>query len=284
MRVFEVPEPVGPWVTVLVYLPAQPVHGRAARARRRRRRRGVRRRASARSSRSSAPARSPASRSACAGRAEPAAPTSTSSSGSIDELSTSWSDRLRAPLVASRRGEGRELFDRIGRHAPAAYRAAVAPDRAIGDVRRIGALLDGERRAGDRRRPRRRRPGRRVAVPGLPPGHAGRAVRAAAAARPPRAARRSTSSRTRSGPATSGCTCTTSACGCRPASRSTSDAGPSCSGVRRPDRRRGGERRVQPAGARRRADGPRGGRRARPTASTCARSASPSASRTSSRR
>ena len=45
VRVFEVPEPVGPWITVLVYLPARPLHGRAARARRRHRRRRLRRRA-----------------------------------------------------------------------------------------------------------------------------------------------------------------------------------------------------------------------------------------------
>ena len=62
-------------------------------------------------------------------------------------------------------------------------------------------------------------------------------------------------------------------------------AGPSCSG-RSPRlvARRRRERRLQPAGAARRADGARGGRRSGPTASTSARSASRSASRTSSRR
>ena len=62
----------------------------------------------------------------------------------IDDLSTSWEDRLREALVADiGEAQGREQFERIGAHAPPAYRAAVLPGRATGDVRRIAALLEG---------------------------------------------------------------------------------------------------------------------------------------------
>ena len=61
----------------------------------------------------------------------------------VDELSTSWSDRLRAALVADvGEEEARTLFERVGSHAPPAYRAVVPPERADHDVRQIAALLD----------------------------------------------------------------------------------------------------------------------------------------------
>ncbi|MET0578270.1 MAG: NAD-glutamate dehydrogenase domain-containing protein, partial [Ilumatobacteraceae bacterium] len=60
----------------------------------------------------------------------------------IDEASTSWPDRLRAALVADvGEEEARTLFDRVGVHAPAAYRAAASPERAAHDVRQIDQLL-----------------------------------------------------------------------------------------------------------------------------------------------
>ena len=187
VRVFEVPDPVGPWVTVLVYLPRNrftaELPGRVADAvagaygAERAHVRVVRRR----------PARSPASRSACAGRTPTAASTSTPSNA------PSTSCRRRGPTACAARwsaplGEaaGRDLFERVGAHAPPAYRAAVVPERAIGDVRQIAVAARRRRRAGDAARPRRRRARRRVAVPRLPPGRAGRAVRAAPAPRPPR--------------------------------------------------------------------------------------------------
>ncbi len=282
MRVFEVPEPVGPWSTVLVYLPrnrftaelperiadavAAGLRGRAADVRvvRRRQLAGAHRRQ-----------RPPAGR---AGRTS----TSTRSSG------RSTSCRRRGPTACGRRSwprsarsEARDLFERVG--SPRAGRRTAPrspPERA--DRRRPPhrRAARRRRRADDVARPRRRRPAGRVAVPRLPPGHAGRAVRAAAAARPPRPRRRSTSGRTRS------------ALGDervyrlrhrrprrRPASSSTSTAAPTLqdafAALVAGD---GRERRVQPARARRRADGPRGRRSCGPTASTCARSGSRSAS------
>ena len=63
----------------------------------------------------------------------------------IDELSVSWSDLLRNALRAQAgEARGRELFDLVGAHAPASYRAAVRPERAIGDVEHIASLLSGE--------------------------------------------------------------------------------------------------------------------------------------------
>ena len=145
VRVFEVPEPVGPWITVLVYLPADPLHRRAARN-------GSPTPSPARtrpnggcSSRTSAPARSPASPSASA------APTASGRSTWRRSSGRSTSCRRRGPTGCGRRsspsfGEdrGRALFERVGEHAPPAYRAAVPPERAISDVRRIAALLAGD--------------------------------------------------------------------------------------------------------------------------------------------
>jgi glutamate dehydrogenase len=63
----------------------------------------------------------------------------------IDRESTSWTDRLRAALVAELgEVEGHHLFDVAGRAAPGAYRAAVAPERAVADLRRIDEALTGD--------------------------------------------------------------------------------------------------------------------------------------------
>ncbi len=145
VRVFEVPEPVGPWVTVLVYLPrsrftAELPEGIAdvvAEAY------GAEQRTFESFVAASSLARIAVSvrRPDGASGADPDVLERV-----VDELSTSWSDRLREALV-NEVGEapGRVLYDRIGAHAPAAYRAAVPPGRATGDVRRIGSLLEGER-------------------------------------------------------------------------------------------------------------------------------------------
>ncbi len=143
VRVFEVPDPVGPWATVLVYLPrnrftaelpervADAVAGAYG--------------AEERTFESFVGASSLARIAVSVRRPSTASGLDVDSlERTIDELSTSWSDRLRAALVGEF-GEvtGVDLFERVGRHAPAAYRAAVVPERAIGDARRVAALLDG---------------------------------------------------------------------------------------------------------------------------------------------
>ena len=142
VRVFEVPEPVGPWTTVLVYLPRnrftaelperiadavataygadqrtfEPYLGASSLAR------------------IAVSVRRP-------GGVEPV--DLDAIERLVDELSTSWSDRLRAALVADvGEEEARILFERVGSHAPPAYRAVVPPERADHDVRQIAALLD----------------------------------------------------------------------------------------------------------------------------------------------
>ncbi len=147
VRVFEVPDPVGPWVTVLVYLPRKrftaELPERVAEAV-----------ASAygaegtdqRTFESFVGASSLARITVSVRRPATAVGIDLGSlERAVGELSTSWPERLREALVVQL-GEaaGTALFDRVGRHAPAAYRAAVTPEQAIGDVRRIGTLLDGD--------------------------------------------------------------------------------------------------------------------------------------------
>ena len=154
------------------------------------------------------------------------------------------------------------------------------PARAVADLERIDRLLAVRRRADDGDEPRRRRAGRRVAVPRVPPGRAGGAVRPAPAARPPRPrrarraavdvrARRGTGAplrHRRAGPARD---------------RRRDQAGRAPVDVRGADGRRGRGRRVQPPRVAGRSHRPRGQRGAGLRASTCARSGSRSASGTS---
>ncbi len=228
VRVFEVPEPVGPWTTVLVYLPRnrftaelperiadavataygadqrtfEPYLGASSLAR------------------IAVSVRRP-------GGVEPV--DLDALERLVDELSTSWSDRLRAALVADvGEEEARTLFERVGSHAPPAYRAVVPPERADHDVRQIAALLDTDAEPVDVARARRRRAGGRVALPRLPPGRAGGAVRAAAVARPPRSAgARRAAVHVPTSP-TSGCSSTTSGSVYRPTSISIRRGGPPC--------------------------------------------------------
>ena len=230
VRVFEVPEPVGPWIDGARVPAAQPVHRRAARAHRRRRRHGLRGRA--------ADVRAvPRRQLAGPHRGERAPPERRrrpvdleALERLVDELSTSWSDRLRAALVGrGRRGGGARPVRPRRRRTPRPPTAPPSPpERADHDVRRIAALLATRRRADDVARPRRRRAAGRVALPRLPARRAGRAVGAAAAARPPRpaGARRAAVHVPRS--PTSGCSSTTSASACRPASTSTRRGAPPC--------------------------------------------------------
>ena len=141
VRVFEVPEPVGPWITVLVYVPRSRFTAELPE-----------RVADAVTAAYSAERRMFESHVGASSLARIAVSVRSPDGQrrtdletlerTIDELSTSWRDRLRSALTAEL-GEdrGRALFDRVGEHAPPAYRAAVAPDRAISDVRRIASLI-----------------------------------------------------------------------------------------------------------------------------------------------
>ena len=146
VRAFAVPEPVGPWATVLVYLPRdrftaelpERVADTVAHAYG----------AGTRTFETHVGASSLA-RIAVSVRCDDDRPVADLDGleRAIDELSTSWSDRLRAALVADV-GEvrARELFDTVGAHASPAYVAYVPPARAIGDVRRIASLIAGDDR------------------------------------------------------------------------------------------------------------------------------------------
>ena len=143
VRVFEVPEPVGPWVTVLCYLPRSrftaDLPERIA---------DVVAEAYGASERTFEVFLATSSLARIAVSVRRPDQEMTAEPGVlervIDDLSTSWEDRLREALVAEvGEAQGREQFERIGAHAPPAYRAAVLPSRATGDVRRIVALLDG---------------------------------------------------------------------------------------------------------------------------------------------
>ena len=149
VRVFEVPDPVGPWVTVLVYLPRNrftaELPERVADAV------AVAYGAEGAEGADQRTFESLVGASSLARIAVSVRRPSTASAidlhvleRTIDERSTSWPERLRAALVSEFGEEaGVDAFDRVGRQAPAAYRAAVPPERATGDVRRIASLLDG---------------------------------------------------------------------------------------------------------------------------------------------
>ncbi|HEU4840278.1 MAG TPA: NAD-glutamate dehydrogenase domain-containing protein, partial [Ilumatobacteraceae bacterium] len=141
VRAFEVPEPVGRWVTVLVYLPRdrftaelpERVADAVAHAYE----------ADRRTFETDVGASSLARIAVSVRRGEATRPVDLSAlERAVDELSTAWSDGLRAALVADVGEErARALFDAVGAHAPPAYVAAVSPDRAISDVRRIAELV-----------------------------------------------------------------------------------------------------------------------------------------------
>jgi glutamate dehydrogenase len=144
VRVFAVREPVGPWVTVLVYLPRdrftaelpERVADTVAAAY------GAGRRTFESDIGVSTLARIAVS--ARCGSSRPVVDLD-ALERAIDELSTSWSDRLRTALVSEVGEErARDLFDRVGSSAPPAYIAAVAPERAIRDIRRIADLVAGD--------------------------------------------------------------------------------------------------------------------------------------------
>ena len=134
MRVFEVPEPVGPWVTVLVYLPRnrftaelpERVADAVARAY------GADRRTFEPHVGASSLARIAVS----VRRADRRRPVDLDAlERTIDELSTSWPDRLRAVLVA-------EVGEDAGRAAVRPRRRATLRPPTARRCRRSGPISD----------------------------------------------------------------------------------------------------------------------------------------------
>ena len=147
VRVFEVPEPVGPWRTVLVFLPRNRFTGSlpelvadtvAAAYDGERRDLATMIGASTLARISMSVRRSP----------DQALPDLEALGREIDELSTSWDERLRVSLIRNLgEDEGRRLYEGVGRHVPADYLGTVSPAHAIGDLRRIDALVKARRDA-----------------------------------------------------------------------------------------------------------------------------------------
>ena len=144
VRVFEVPEPAGLWTTVLVYFPRNrfsaelperlaDIVAEAYRSEQR--------------TFESLVSASSLARLAVSVR-RPSADTHADLAAlerTIDQQSISWTDRLRTALVADLgEAHGHHLFEIAGQSAPAAYRAAVAPERAVADLRRLEEVLTGE--------------------------------------------------------------------------------------------------------------------------------------------
>jgi glutamate dehydrogenase len=145
VRVFDVPEPVGEWSTVMVYLPrsrfASHVPERVATAV-----------ASAYGSRfrsleflvgSSSLARITFT----VRRPAPETMPDLDRLGrQIDELTTSWMERLRTELEHQLGGsDSRRLLDRLTPAIPPEYSASVTPARAVGDLVRIDGLVASDR-------------------------------------------------------------------------------------------------------------------------------------------
>ena len=147
VRVFEVPEPVGPWRTVLVFLPRNRFTGSlpelvadtvAAAYSGERRDLATMIGASTLARISMSVRRSP----------DQPLPDLEALGRQIDELSTSWDERLRVSLIRNLgEDEGRRLYEGVGRHVPADYLGTVSPAHAIGDLRRIDALVKARRDA-----------------------------------------------------------------------------------------------------------------------------------------
>ena len=142
VRVVDVPEPAGPWHTVLVYLPRSRFSGelpeRVARvvdeAYAGERRELETMIGSSSLARISMSVRAPEGR----------PPPDLDHLGEvIDEMSTSWSDRLVRQLTVER-GEAlaTELYSDVGQYLPGDYRQMVPPSAAIGDLERIASVLN----------------------------------------------------------------------------------------------------------------------------------------------
>ncbi len=145
VRVFEVPDPVGPWATVLAYLPKarftadlpEKVADVVADAYGTEERTFEPYLAASTLARIAVSVRRPS---------ESVRADLDVLERAVDEVSTSWADHLKRSLIRELGDEqGRQWFERVGANAPASYRAVVAPDRAIDDLRHVVELLDGDR-------------------------------------------------------------------------------------------------------------------------------------------
>lgn len=140
VRVFDVPEPVGPWSTVLVYLPKHRFSAGlpetvAAHV-------GARYGGEPRDLESFLGTSSLA-RITFTVRRPDAWPDLGELSADVDTLTTAWIDRV-AEIAAHRLGADRaaQLLERIGDAAPDSYRGSVDPNTAVGDFERLCVLLE----------------------------------------------------------------------------------------------------------------------------------------------
>jgi glutamate dehydrogenase len=145
VRVFDVPEPVGDWSTILVYLPRSrfdsqvpPEVASAVAAAYGSRYRDLESLVGTSSlARITFTVRRPA---------EGHPPDLDRLAADVDELTTTWADRVRAELARQVGGaEARRLADLLGPAIPPAYTAVVRPTRAVGDLVRIDSLLGSDR-------------------------------------------------------------------------------------------------------------------------------------------
>ncbi len=141
VRVFDVPEPVGDRSTVLVFVPRQRFHARLP----------EQVAALVGESYGSTPAEidsflgssNLARITFTVARTSGAEPDLDHVSALVDELTTSWLDRLRI-AATHQLGEaaGRQLVARVGDAAPESYRSSVSPSDAVGDFVRLLELVD----------------------------------------------------------------------------------------------------------------------------------------------
>jgi glutamate dehydrogenase len=142
VRLFDVPEPVGSWSTVLVYLPRSRFSAQvpeqvaeivaAAYG-------GNHRDLASLVGTSSLARITMTVRRPSGGRTPELEPLA----AKIDELTTSWYERVRAVLLRQFGSTpARTQFERICHLAPAEFRASVSPQRAASDLERIASLLE----------------------------------------------------------------------------------------------------------------------------------------------
>ena len=140
VRIFDVAEPVGAWSTVLVYLPrtrftarlpelvAEAVASTYG--------------SSYRDLESLVGASTLARITLSVRRPDGPPPDLDRLADVVDELTISWDDRLRTVLTQELGAvAGRALYERVGLHAPADFRANVTPAQAVADLERIDRLL-----------------------------------------------------------------------------------------------------------------------------------------------
>jgi glutamate dehydrogenase len=142
VRVFDVPEPVGEWSTVMVYLPKQRFSAQLPE--RVAEHVGQRYGSEPRDLESFLGTSSLARITFTLQR--PEHPLDLDElSDEIDELTTAWIDRVRA-IAVHRLGESRatRLLARIGSAAPDSYRSAVDANTAVGDIERLCSLIESD--------------------------------------------------------------------------------------------------------------------------------------------